>query len=365
MGDSGLVGGTGQCRVPRRARLSARSARPLRIALLGAALLAAPLPAREAAAQPTAAQPSKEQVKKATGHFEKGSRLYDQKKFALALTEFKSSYDSVKSPNSHLYVARCMAALGETREAWLEFDATANEADERAKTEEKYVPTRDTARLERDELNAKIGLVTVEVKNADPTAKLRVAGNDVAAERWGKPVPVAPGDVEVVLEPASGAAVRQQVAVAAGESKQVSVDAAPPAAPVPVAATSADADVDAGLPTDRSKLRPWAYVAGGVGVAGLVMFTVAGLMSRSTYSELEDSCGNGPCASERQSDIDAGQTQQTLANVGLVVGIVGVGAGVTLFFLSRGGSVAPPTETGKVTLTPEIGLGRAGVRGTF
>jgi hypothetical protein len=356
---------TGQRRVPCRARLSARGARPLRIALLGAALLAAPLPGRQAAAQPAAAQPSKEQVKKATSHFEKGSRLYDQKKFALALTEFKSSYDTVKSPNSRLYVARCMAQLGETREAWLEFDATATEADERARTEDKYAPTRDTARLERDELNAKIGLVTVEVKNADPTAKLRVGGNEVAAERWGKPVPVAPGDVEVVLEPASGSPVREQVAVAAGESKQVSVDAAPPAAPPPVAVASADAEADAGPPTDRSKLRPWAYVAGGVGVAGLVMFTVAGIMSRSTYSDLEESCGSGPCPADRQDDIDSGQTQQTLANVGLVVGIVGVGAGVTLFLLSRGGSAAPPTETGKVTLTPEIGLGRAGVRGTF
>jgi hypothetical protein len=100
-------------------------------------------------------------------------------------------------------------------------------------------------------------------------------------------------------------------------------------------------------------------------VAGLVMFTVAGIMSRSTYSELEDSCGSGPCPADRQDDIDAGQTQQTLANVGLAVGIVGVGAGVTLFLLSRGGSAASPTETGKVTLTPEIGVGRAGVRGTF
>ena len=123
---------------------------------------------------------------------------------------------------------------------------------------------------------------------------------------------------------------------------------------------------------DRSKLRPWAYVAGGVGVAGLAVFTIAGLVSQSTYSDLEDSCGNGPCSSQDDIDkIDSGRSQQTIANVGLVVGLLGIGAGVTLFVLSLGGNKSE-AKTGQARALPPtpkpelyIGASHAGLRGKF
>src|SRR5690349_20067772 len=83
-------------------------------------------------------QPSPADVKKATQHFEKGSDFFEGKKYALALQEFKTSYSTVPSPNSHLYVARCLAQLGETRDAYIEFDKVIAEAEARAQTEPKY-----------------------------------------------------------------------------------------------------------------------------------------------------------------------------------------------------------------------------------
>jgi hypothetical protein len=320
------------------------------------------------AQKPDAGQPSPQDVKKATTHFEKGNKLYEQKKYALALQEFKISYATVASPNSHLYIARCMALLGDTREAYLEFDKVVAEADERAKAPggEKYAPTRDTAKTERDELLGKLALVTVDVKNADPAGRVTVGSVEIPASDWGKPVPVAPGETEVVYEPpagAGGAPLKQSVALTAGDKKTVTLEAAAPTAPAtpPPAAVEQTADSGSG---GNPKLRPWAYVAGGVGAAGLVMFTVAGIMANSTFSDLEDSCG-GPCPPDRQDDIDAGRTQQTLANVGLVVGVVGIGAGVTLFLLSRGGGASADAKTGQARIAPVVAPGYAGVRGAF
>jgi hypothetical protein len=95
-------------------------------------------------------------------------------------------------------------------------------------------------------------------------------------------------------------------------------------------------------------------------------------MANSTYSDLEEKCA-GPCPADSQDDldqIDSGRTQQTLANVGLVVGIVGIGAGVTLFVLSLGGK-SSEAKTGQAHLAPVrkpelvVGPGFTGVRGKF
>jgi hypothetical protein len=89
---------------------------------------------------------------------------------------------------------------------------------------------------------------------------------------------------------------------------------------------------------DKTKLRPYAYVAGGVGVAGLATFAIFGLMANSTFSDLQKACppaqGGCPPGANKSGEISSGQTQQTVANIGLVAGLVGAAAGVTLFILS-------------------------------
>ena len=84
----------------------------------------------------------------------------------------------------------------------------------------------------------------------------------------------------------------------------------------------------------RVPLRSVAYVAAGVGAAGIATFAVFGALAHSTYDDLQNACGAGPCPASRADEISSGRTRQTIANVGLAVGLVGVGAGATLFVLS-------------------------------
>ena len=289
------------------------------------------------AQQPAAAQPSDKDVQQAQLHFKKGNDLFAAKKYALALESFKKSYASVASPNSRLYIARSLAALGDLQDAYFEFEGVIAEADERAKTEEKYAPTRDTAKLERDELAAKLALVTVNVASDAPDAKLLIGGKEVPRERWGKPYPVAPGSTEVVLEVPSKPAIKESLTLAAGDKREVALK--PPASATgPGDGSGGDGSGDPPPDTGSSsggmtKLRPFAYVAGGLGVAGFATFAVAGILSNSTYSNLEETC-RGPCPADRAGDVSKGKTQQTIANIGLIVGAVGAAAAVPLFILS-------------------------------
>jgi hypothetical protein len=151
-------------------------------------------------------------------------------------------------------------------------------------------------------------------------------------------LPLAAGRADVELAGPSPRSLA--VDVAAGETKEVEVDGetgvvTPAPAPAPSPARAEDA-------TGTPPMRIASYVAAGVGVIGLGTFAIFGAMSNAKYNDLKSSC-NGACPPSRQSDIDAGKRDQRIANVGLVIGILGAGAAVTLFVLSRPNRAQPPS----------------------
>jgi hypothetical protein len=310
-------------------------------------------------AKGVAAPSSEDAAKKATAYYVKGSDLFKAKppKYAQALEQFRLSYAAVPSPNSHLYVARCLAAMGDSRAAYAEFDKVVEEAAERGKTEDKYLPTRDTARVERDELLSKVALVTISVAHPGPTTTVRVGDTDVPREQWDKPFAVAPGSVEAKISAGDHVITSQSATINAGQSHTLVLDAAA----APTVAAGGTGVTPPTTKTSRSPLFPAGIVVGAVGVAGLIMFAVEGSASKSTYSNLQKECGTGPCPASRADEISSGKTQQTLANVGLVVGAVGVAAGVTMVVLSTRKSKGPPAPTTGLI----IGPGYLGANGTF
>jgi hypothetical protein len=58
-------------------------------------------------------------------------------------------------------------------------------------------------------------------------------------------------------------------------------------------------------------------------------------MLKSKVKDLEAQCPNGCTNADHLGQVDSARTLQTTANVGLVVGLVGVGVGTTLFVLGQ------------------------------
>ncbi len=114
-------------------------------------------------------------------------------------------------------------------------------------------------------------------------------------------------------------------------------------------------------------LRTGAYVALGVGAAGIALGTVFGLRARSRYSEANDVCDEYPCqltqaeADQRQSLADSAGSSRTISLVGFIVGGAGAAAGITLFVLS--GKNGQTSGSGWVA--PYVAVGSAGLRGSF
>jgi hypothetical protein len=112
---------------------------------------------------------------------------------------------------------------------------------------------------------------------------------------------------------------------------------------------------------------PWTAL--GVGGAGLVLGTVAGVVAMGKHSDLEKVCGGGVCPSGQQNNVDSYHAMGTLSTIGFVVGGVGVAAGVVLFLVKPSAPqvspMSPATGSSPLSVTPVVGLGSVGAVGTF
>jgi hypothetical protein len=307
---------------------------------------------------PEAATPV--QREQAQSRFLRGKDLVARRKFDEALSEFRASHEIVSSPNTRLEIARCLREMGRSVAAYAEFGRTSVEAKELKAQDNRYQRAYDAAAAERAALEPRLAFVVLTIQNPSGGTRVVVGGEEIRPAAWSEPAPVLAGTAEVLVETPGHASIKRAVTLAAGERTALTIDAqsgepegGPPPPPPPAPA----------VPTPHESvpppLRPWAYVAGGIGVAGLATFAIAGSLAHSTYDDLQSAC-NGSCPSSKAGEISSGKTQQTVANVGLALGIVGVTAGATLFVLSLHKS-AP--EVASLNASVVVSPGWIGVRG--
>ncbi len=348
------------------------SKRSLLVVVLAASLATS---AVAGAAGPSPIDATAEQKKEATAHFAVGKQALGGGDYSLAVTELRASLEVVDSPNAHLELARALRESGKLGDAWAEFGRAAETATKLAPKESRYLKTAEAAAFEKGEVEGRLAFVTVDVVHAPADATLTLGGRIVAAADWNAPLVVAPGNVDVVLSDGAGAElVHRSVSAAAGQTISVSVDARPATGPAVEAVASPNDDekttsdsakelpaLDAlPAPSHRSPLRPLAFAAGGLAVAGLGTFTVFGLMTNATYNDLKSTCPSG-CPAGKRSEIDRGVMDQTVANVGLGVGLAALAASTVMFVLSAASS--PPSSATAVVVAPTSGGAYVGVRG--
>jgi hypothetical protein len=310
-------------------------------------------PARADGVMPAVATPV--QREQAQARFARGKELLGKKQYEAALAEFRASHEIVGSPNTRLELARCLRAMGRLVAAYAELGRAAVEAKELVGQDIRYQRAFDSATAERAEIEPQLGFVALTIQNPADDTKVTVGGEEIRRAAWGEPAPAVAGQTEVLVETPGHGPVKRTLTLAAGQKAALTIDAQsgelpggpPPPPPLPP------------LPEPTSPLRTWAYVAGGVGAAGLVTFAITGVMARSTYNDLNNACQGGPCPPDKTGEISSGKTQQTVANVGLVIGIAGVAAGATLFVLSLP-KASPAASTGLV-----VAPGWMGVRGSW
>jgi hypothetical protein len=297
----------------------------------------------------------------AEAKFNTGLRLFKSGKMADALPIFRDVAEGSGSPNARLYVGHCLQQLGKYVDAHQAFAAVVKQTTQRGDT--KYEPTREAALAQLGLLEPRIAKVIVSLADIPTGLAVTLDGARLEERELGSPIVVEPGAHRIEGSAPGMAPASRDVNVEAGESKTTILTLKKLEVGPPPTGPDQTVNVDT-APSRGFPLRTAGFVAGGVGVAGLTVFTIAGLMAKGTFNRMSDVCGASGCSQPAQlEDLDKGRSQQTVANVGLVVGLIGLSAGATLVILGGRGHAQDPAATVAVTGTP--GGGAISYMGNF
>jgi hypothetical protein len=180
----------------------------------------------------------------------------------------------------------------------------------------------------------------------------------------GLPRKMNPGAHEVRARAAGHAPVLQLVTLVEGTVTTAKLTLAPEAAAVPsaVAARPSSTLVAPLAPPSeagsRGAVPTYAWVALGVGAAGLVLGGVTGAMTLARASDAKPGCTNGTCPGKAGEDLDAAKTLANVSNVGFGVALVGGAIGL-YGLLARAPAPAPVAARLEPWFTP-TGAGLSG-----
>jgi len=331
--------------------------------------LAAAASGLSASAQEPAGAPETSFEQSAREAYAAGLDSFGRGAYAEAAGSFARADGLAASPNAKLMLGRCLRALDELPEAYRMLQDSVRAAE--SSDPVRYEKTAQAARAELQRLRSQLGLLTVYVHADSGPALLHVDGLPIPSSEWQTALPVRAGTVHVSLETGPGVIEHRSIEIGAGQRESLVIGSPPERAPAPAPAAAAPAPARRPPPepppppqpsaaeSNQTGVRTASYVAGGIGVVGLIAFGVLGSLSAVAFHELEEGCPvKSSCDPSLRSTAERGELEQTAANVSLVVGLTALATGAVLFVLS-----APEVESPQLSLA--AGPGGMRVQGAF
>ncbi len=291
-----------------------------------------------------------------------GREAFNAGDYETALTLFRRAYTLYPAPTVVLYEARTLEKMGLLVEAVLAYSRT-TELPMDSGAPARFAQAIAAAEQEGRDLRARIPSLTVQVEGAsqhDPNLKVVINGRAIGAAQFGQAQSLNPGTYSVSGSLSSERTDQDRVVLAVGENRTVVLDLALPSLESP-APGAGSASGSGWSPPRRIPLL--AYLAGGVGVAGVGTGLITGMLANAKYSEAERECENQLCMAGTRgpSAVSAFRTLRMVSSVSYGVGAAGIAAGVVLWLTGSDDS-----EAGRVgSIEPWGTVDTAGVRGTF
>jgi hypothetical protein len=275
------------------------------------------------------------------------------------------------APTLTLGLARTQAKQGKVVAAQESYNRIIREWGSVASPPPAFKDALDAAKAEVGAVSAKVASVIVTV-DGPPSPVVTIDGVTVPVAALGLKRPVDPGPHTVKASAEGFHPAQQPFQVGEGASAEVKLklEKSPDVAvvPPPGGATTPGEPPPAGGKKSSNTL---AYVAFGVGGAGLLVGAITGLIAVGKHGDLNDKCPGGTCPASEQSNVDSYKSMGTISTIGFIVAGVGGAAGVILLFTApkETASAAPSrfatVPTKGVTMTPYVGVTSAGVSGSF
>lgn len=286
--------------------------------------LAEPAPA-DVATQPVAAPVTTP----AERDFRAGQQLFLEERYREALAYFRRSFQARPSPNSRLYVARCLAESGELLAAHEEYKRLIVQVSEEA-TPEKYAETQKAATQERSRLRSRLSWLHISIPHQIPGVVVTLAGQQLSQQDLAEDIYLLPGPIDLHATAPGYASFSQRLYLQAGQAAQVAI-----VWPEPVAIARPPPPAKVERPHANSVL-PLAVVSAGVGLAGFGTWAAFALRADAR----RDDCRPELCSPAVE---EAHRFDTTVSQVGLGVGVAGVLSGAILWVFGRSSPAQTPS----------------------
>ncbi len=293
--------------------------------------------------------------------FDSGLELMRAGEFTAACQKLEESQRVDPGVGTLLYLAECYELEGRTASAWATFREAAAIAGAEGHHEREAQGTERAQRLE-----PLLSRVTLEVAPESRRVEgLTIRRGDVvvSARTWDTPLPVDPGDYQVVVS-APGYRSRTLPLHVGPDADRVvlpipPLEALPPepqeVAPTPSPATRSTVSANRDARQDEGARRGgahrgFAWVATGVGVAGLGVGSAFGLVAMARNEDALRYCTGSTCDDPRGEELthDA-RTAATGSNIGFAVGAAGAVTAIALWL-----TVPPRQRTAAPHVAPWV-----------
>ena len=253
--------------------------------------------------------------------FRQGRAASQKKDFTTACAKFRESNRLDPAVGTVFNIADCEEKLGRLATSWTLFQEVVQR-----------LPNDDDRRTIASEraraLEARVPTLTIHLAQTDRTdVVVRRDGVVLGAASLETALPVDPGEHTVVVEAPGTQSELFTSQVGAGEHASLNVK-------LGTISTTTELNTDAARPLSAPAAHPShaaAYVAGGVGVAGVVTGVVAGLIVLNKKSTVSSECDNKVCSRAGIDAVHSGKTFGIITTVGFVAGALGLGSATYLF----------------------------------
>ncbi|HEV8549269.1 MAG TPA: hypothetical protein VGQ57_09575 [Polyangiaceae bacterium] len=273
--------------------------------------------------------------------FEKGVADLEAKRFDSACPAIEESQRIDPRPGTLFTLAECLAGWGRVASAVARYQEYADlvpllSPQQQARHRDRLA----TAHAQLTKLKPTVPTLTLVLSaNAPAGTTVTRNGETLGSAALGLALPVDPGTYAIVTR-APGASERStSVTLALGEAKRleletgaapVNANAAPePLPPAPSSVVPVATKVPAATPSGSGR-RTAAYVAGGVGIAGVALGTVTGILVLGKKQTVSNNCVGHDCNDTGYSAAQSGKTLGLVSTIGFGVGIAGLATGVVL-----------------------------------
>jgi hypothetical protein len=284
-----------------------------------------------------------------------GFAALDAQDWPRAEDAFRRADAIYHAPTLTVALARAQVHLGKLVEAWESYHRVVVEGAP-AGANEAILEAVENAKNEIGSVEQRRSTVTLDISGAAHPS-VTVDGVPVDVSAAGVPRPVNPGTHSVHAAADGSAPLDTSFTVPEGGTVSV---------PLRLVALSTRGPGEDSTPPAPSGPRSHtlAFVAFGVGGAGLLTGAITGALASGKHGSLKDSpCSSGRCPDPTtfNSNLSSYHTLATVSTIGFVVGGVGAAAGGLLLFLAP--RAREPRSA--VQWRPYLGLGSGGVAGRF